>query len=204
MVKVTKNDTSQEKILSAAKKVFLSKGMVGARMQDIANEAGINKALLHYYFKDKEKLFEMIFSDASKQFFPKITEIIDSKAGLFEKIEKFCREYIDMLQQNPYLPLFILNEVNAQPLNFKEKFWKNREPFFLKFSAQIEKEIKNKKIKSINPAHLFVNMISMCIFPFIGKPLWMIVSGMDEIQFRYFIEQRKKEVPQFIIESIKK
>ena len=115
-------DSTQAKILSAAKQVFLLKGMAGARMQDIADEAGINKALLHYYFRSKEKLFETIFSEALNQFFPKIAHIIESDITLFQKIESFCSEYITTMQQNAYLPLFVLNEVNKQPEYFKEKF----------------------------------------------------------------------------------
>lgn len=204
MVKEKKTETAQERILAAAKKVFLSRGMAGARMQDIADEAGINKALLHYYFRNKEKLFGTIFKEASNVFFPKITGIISSEMTLFEKIENFCREYIELMQQNAYLPLFVLNEVNTQPDRFREKFWKNRELVFAKFVEQIEKDIKKQRIKPVDPAHLFLNMISMCIFPFIAKPLWMISSGMDELQFRHFMEQRKTEIPKFIIESIKK
>ena len=204
MVKDRKDDSAQARILLAAKKVFLQKGMAGARMQDIADEAGINKALLHYYFRNKEVLFEMIFQDGLNQLFPKIANIIESDASLFKKIENFCTEYIDMMLRNPYLPLFVLNEVNTDPIRFKEKFWKNREFFFLKFAEQIEVEIKAGKIKPINPAHLFINMLSMCIFPFIAKPIWMMTTDMDEMQFRFFMDQRKSEIPKFIVESIKK
>jgi TetR/AcrR family transcriptional regulator len=204
MVKSVRPDNSGEKILGAAKKVFLEKGMSGARMQDIADEAGINKALLHYYFKSKEKLFEMIFKEASSLFFSKITGIVESKMPLFEKIENFCSAYIDMLLQNPYLPLFVLNEASKQPNRFKQKFWKNREQIFSSFAAEIADEVKKKKIKSIDPAQLFMNMISLCIFPFIARPIWMISTGMNDSAFRAFAEERKKIIPQFIFESIKK
>jgi TetR/AcrR family transcriptional regulator len=199
-----KKDTSEEKILVAAKKVFLEKGMTGARMQDIADEAGINKALLHYYFRNKEKLFDMIFKDASATFFPKITGIIESDGPLSEKIERFCSAYIDMLLQNPFLPLFVMNEANKQPDHFKKRFWKNREQVFQKFAREIADEIRTRKIKSVSPAHLFMNMISMCIFPFIAKPMWMMSTGMNEADFRAFMEERKKIIPQLINESIKK
>jgi len=199
-----KKDGTQEKILAAAKKIFLVNGMSGARMQDVADEAGINKALLHYYFRNKEKLFEVIFKEAASIFFPKIAGLMESDIPLFDKIEKFCTEYIDMMIQNPYLPMFVLNEVNKGTELFRENFGNNREYIFLRFAKQVEAEVKKRKIKPVNPAHLFINMISMCIFPVIAKPMWMIGSGMDELQFRFFMEQRKTEVPKFIIESIKK
>jgi AcrR family transcriptional regulator len=204
MVKEEKSDSTQERILLAAQKIFLQKGLTGARMQDIADEAGINKALLHYYFRNKEQLFDMIFLEALNKLFPKIADIFESDISLFKKIENFCSEYTDMMLQNAYLPLFVLNEVNKDPIRFKEKFWKNKDFVFQKFMEQIELEIKAGTIKPISAAHLFINMLSMCIFPFMAKPLWMMTTSMDELQFRYFMEQRKTEVAKFLIESIKK
>ena len=104
MVKKKIDQSTEQIILEAAKKVFVRKGMAGARMQDIADEAGINKALLHYYFRNKEKLFEMIFMEAAEKFFPRINAIFDSDQPLFEKIESFCEEYISVVMENPYLP----------------------------------------------------------------------------------------------------
>ena len=178
--------------------------MTGARMQDIADEAGINKALLHYYYKNKEQLFFQVFSEALNQFFPKIVEIIQSDRPLFEKIHSFCAEYVEMMLKNPYLPLFILNEVNNDPIRFREMFWKGKETLFIRFAGQIDEEYRNGMIKQVSPAHLFMNLLSMCVFPFAAKPMWMMAAGMDELQFRYFMEQRKTEIPAFIIESIKK
>jgi AcrR family transcriptional regulator len=199
-----KTDSPEMKILAAAKKIFWEKGMAGARMQDIADEAGINKALLHYYYRNKEKLFEVIFKEASSLFFTKIATIIESDIPLFDKIENFCAEYITMLSQNPYLPLFVLNEASKQPYRFRQKFWKNREALFTRFAKDVAAEIAKKKINPIGSAHVFINMISMCIFPFIAKPIWMMSSGMKEEEFSHFMEERKKIVPGFIIQSLKK
>jgi len=205
MVKIKKDQSTEEKILSAARKVFLSKGLAGARMQDIADEAGINKALLHYYFRSKEKLFEMIFIESAQKLFPKINFIFESNMPLFEKIEHFADEYISVMVENPYLPSFVLNEINQNPASFfkklTEKFGFPDPKLFLK---QIEKEIRKGNIKRINPVQLLMNMLSLCIFPFMAKPLFQLRLGVGEIQFREFMEQRKKEVPRFIIDSIKK
>ena len=99
MVKKAKDKGAEERILAAAKKVFTTKGMAGARMQDIADEAGINKALVHYYFRDKDKLFEVVFLAEAQKFFPKINAIFNSEATLFAKIENFVNEYIDEMQE---------------------------------------------------------------------------------------------------------
>ena len=205
MDKIKIEKSAEEKILAAAKKVFTTKGMAGARMQDIADEAGINKALLHYYFRSKEKLFEVIFFEAAQKLFPKINLIFESDMPLFEKIENFAEQYITMMSENPYLPLFVLNEVSKEPEIFIKKIWgKQNMPHPEKFLVQIEKEVKNRTIKKISPLHLLINLISLSVFPFVAKPMIQFTLGLDEMQFKNVMEQRKKEVAKFIIDSIKK
>lgn len=203
MVKEIKINT-EEKILEAAQKVFITKGMSGARMQDIANEAGINKAMLHYYFKDKEKLFETVFLQEAQKFFPKINTIFQSDAPLFEKIENFVSEYIDEIQQNPYLPLFVLTEINRDPDQFMYKIWgKENLPKPAKFLQQIEAEVQKGTIKKIDPKHLLMNLLSMTIFPFVARPMLTRNLRMSEPQFKQAMEERKKEIPKFIIDAIR-
>ena len=203
--KKDKDKGAEERILAAARKVFTTKGMAGARMQDIADEAGINKALLHYYFRDKDKLFEVVFMEEAQKFFPKINAIFNSDAPLFEKIENFVNEYIDEMQENPYLPWFVLNEVNRDPDQFMYKIWgKENLPKPGKFLEQIEKEVDKGTIKRIHPMHLLMHLLSMTIFPFVAKPMMIRNMRMNELQFRQAMEQRRKEIPKFIIDAIKK
>jgi AcrR family transcriptional regulator len=204
MVKTQQDTTTEQKILDAARKVFIAKGMAGARMQDIADEAGINKAMLHYYFRNKEKLFETIFKELSIEFLPRVNAIFESDVSLFEKIEVFCSEYISRMMENPFIPLFIVNEINKQPEIFLKKMWGGKRPQIGKFLQQIETEIKKGAIERIHPAQLMLNMVSMCIFPFIGKPLCQMVMGINESGYRKLMDERKTLVPQFIIESIRK
>jgi len=205
MVKQRKNVSTEQHILETARKIFLTRGMTGARMQDIADEAGINKAMLHYYFRDKEKLFETIFLDEAHKFFPKIKMIFESEAPLFEKIEKFVEEYINEMWENPYLPWFIMNEINRDPDRFMHRLWsKNDAPNPSNFLGQIEREVKKGTIKKISPLHLLMNLLSMTIFPFIARPMILRNLGLDEMQFSAAMEQRKKEIPAFIMAAIKK
>ncbi len=205
MVNIKKEKSTEDKILAAAKKIFLTRGMAGARMQDIADEAGINKAMLHYYFRNKEKLFEVTFMEAAQKLFPRINLIFESDMPLFEKIERFCDEYITILIENPYLPAFVINEMNRDFAGFLNNVWgQNRLPRPQKLIEQIEKEIKKGTIKRISPVQLIMNLISMTVFPFVGKAMFQYNMNIDELQFRMILEQRKKEIPKFIIDAIKK
>jgi len=204
MVKLRKEQNTEEKILEAAKKVFLKEGMAGARMQDIADEAGINKAMLHYYFRSKEKLFEKIFTELSQHFFPRLVKIFESDEPLFRKIESFVVEYIDQMRQTPYLPIFVLNEVNRQPEAFIKKMMGDRRPPIKKFIDDVQAEVRNGVIKPLNPLQLLLNIISLCVFPFVARPMFQMVTSIDKAMFEKILEQRKREVSKFIIDAIKK
>jgi TetR/AcrR family transcriptional regulator len=204
MVKVKQKGTEQ-KVLEAARKVFTTKGMAGARMQDIADEAGINKAMLHYYFRDKDKLFETVFIEEAQKFFPKLNMIFQADMPLFEKIEKFVAEYIDEMVENPYLPWFVMNEINRDPDQFLYKIWgKENLPNPGKLLEQIEKEVKKGTIKRIDPLHLLMNLLSMTIFPFVAKPMMTRNLHLSDARFKQAMEERKKEIPKFIIDAIRK
>jgi len=201
----TKKAGTEEKILAAARTVLTTNGMEGERMQDIADAAGINKALLHYYFRDKDKLFDLVFLEEAQKFFPKINGIFASDEPIFMKIEKFVNEYIDEMLANPYLPWFVMNEINRDPDRFMYKIWgKDNLPSPGKFLMQLEKEVKKGTIKKIHPVHLLMNLLSMTIFPFVAKPMLMRNLGLGEKRFIQLMDERRKEIPRFIIDSIKK
>lgn len=204
MVKAKQKGT-EERVLEAARKVFTTKGMAGARMQDIADEAGINKAMLHYYFRDKDKLFETVFTEEAMKFFPKINMIFQAEMPLFEKIEKFVTEYIDEMVENPFLPWFVMNELNRDPEQFMYKIWgKENLPNPGKLLEQIAKEVKKGTIKRVHPLHLLMNLLSMTVFPFIAKPMLTRNLRLSDTDFKKAMEERKKEIPRFIIDSIRK
>jgi hypothetical protein len=149
-------------------------------------------------------LFETIFRESTRRFIPRINAILASDVPLFEKIETFCEEYIGKIIESPFIPLFLLNEMNKQPHSFLKKMWGTQKPDLTIFIQQTEEAIRKSVVRPVNPMHLVMNMISLCVFPFVGKPILLYVSGMDESHFGQLMEQRKKEVPRFIIDSIKK
>ncbi|MDB5119824.1 MAG: hypothetical protein JWN56_1042 [Sphingobacteriales bacterium] len=203
MDKTGSDQTTEDKILEAAKNVFVAKGMSGARMQDIANEAGINKALLHYYFRSKEKLFEVIFKAAVSRLVPRITAILESDLPLFTKIERFCENYIDTVMQSPFIPLFVINEMNKQPEEFILKIWGDQKPGLQIFFKQVEEAVATRLIRPIHPHQLLTHIVSLNIFPFVAKPIIFFVTGMNTQEYKEFMIARKKEIPEFIINSIK-
>jgi AcrR family transcriptional regulator len=204
MVKVQADASTEEKILTAARKVFITNGLAGARMQEIADEAGINKAMLHYYFRSKEKLFETVLVETMQGFVPKMNSIFNSDAELEEKIKTFCAVYIDKMVENPFIPLFVMNEINKQPEAFFKKLWGGKKPDVSTLVKQIEVGVKNREISPIHPVQLVMNIMALCVFPFVAKPMFQLVMAINDKQFRLMMEERKKEVPKFIINAIKK
>lgn len=197
-------ENTEARILESAREVFLKKGMSGARMQDIANAAGINKALLHYYFRSKEKLFERIFQEAARELFPQLDAIFNSEASIFEKIERFCVVYIDIVKQNPFLPMFILNEIHQDEQGFFENYWnKGRQPRPQKFLKELEVAVQRGEIRKVPPIQLLMHLISMTLFPFVARPLLQKTMGIPTEKFIQLMEDRKIEIPQFIISAIK-
>jgi AcrR family transcriptional regulator len=205
MVKIEEDISTEEKIRFAARNIFFRKGFAGARMQDIATEAGINKALLHYYFRSKEKLFEEIFREAFDKLVPHIIEAFSSTLPFFDKIRAFCFAYVTMAMENPYIPIFILNEIHANPEGFQKTFGDipKKVPHTL-LKAEIKKAVDEGLIRPIDPPQLIMNMLSLCMFPTISRPMFQLVMNISDVQFKKMSELRKTEVADFIIQAIKK
>ena len=196
--------TTEEKIFEAAFKVFQLKGFKGARMQEIADEAGINKAMLHYCFKNKELLFEAVFMNAFGKLAPQINEIFKSQDSIFEKIKKFTDSYISFVMDYPFLPQFIIQEMNNNP-EFVTKFLKKENrPDPTKLIHQIENEIKLGILKPINPKQLLIDIFSMTVFPFTAQALLKGMIQVSNEEFMQLMEERKKYIYEQIITSIKK
>ena len=195
--------TTEEKIFNAARIVFQKKGFSGARMQEIADEAGINKAMLHYCFKNKELLFKAIFMNAFGQLAPQINEIFNSKDTVFDKITKFTNSYISFVILNPLLPQFIIQEMNNNP-EFVMSFMNNENrPNPAVLIAQIEKEIADGIIKPIAPKQLLLDIFSMTVFPFAAKMMVKGIIQISDAEFNQMMEVRKTSIAEQIINSIK-
>jgi len=197
------DQNTEQKILNAANEVFQEKGFYGARMQEIANKAGINKALLHYYYRSKEKLFETVFSAAVSLMAPKIRQIIASDEHLFDKIRRFTNEYISFLSCHTFLPAFVINELNKNPKLIQDVFMHEIGDSLQKLRNDVQLLVDKGEIKPVKVEHVLVNMISMSLFPIIAKPLLKTMFFKSENEYMQFLNERKKLVADLIIESIK-
>jgi len=199
-----KTKNTEETILDAAKKIFLRKGMTGARMQEIADEAGINKAMLHYYYRSKDKLFEAVFMQAIQLIIPKLVKIIQKDISLFDKIRLFAKDYMGFIAQHPYIPGFIINELQRNP-GIMEKISELQPKREMKtlLQAQINEAVREGKIRPITVECLLTDMISLSVFPIMAKPLLKSLLGKDDPAYNDMLEKRSDHVAELIINSIK-
>jgi len=196
---VVEETSTEEKIKEAAKKLFTKKGFAATRTRDIAEEAGINLALLNYYFRSKQKLFDIIMLENFKQFIQGITvKVYDETATVGEKIEKIATAYIDFLTLHPDLPLFILNELRGNPSEIAEKINEEVAPMRLHLMKQLQDASSAGKIPAIDPFHFVANMIGLTVFPFVAKPILQRVTSVGDDRFQTLMQERKKLVPLWI------
>ena len=194
--KEVKEESAEEKIKAAAKKLFTQKGFAATRTRDIAEEAGINLALLNYYFRSKQKLYDIILLENFRQFIQGISmNVYDEKAGIAEKIEKIVVAYIDFLTLNPDLPLFVLNELTGNPSKIAAQINEDVAPMRSHLLQELRDAAKAGRIQPIDPFHFLANLVGLTVFPFVGRPILQRVTGVNDQQFMAFMEERKKLVP---------
>jgi len=195
---------TDERIYEAARDVFHERGFDGARMQEIANRAGINKALLHYYYRSKDLLFEKVYQAAAKKLIPNVVESLRGGDPLPLKVENFVSGYIDTLRANPYMPGFILHELNRNPVRLQKFLPKMVEQMLGPFLAELKHEINEGNLPQQDPRHFVVNMFSMCVFPFVARPMLQLVLGFDDQGFDHFLIERKVEIPKLLLSGYRK
>jgi AcrR family transcriptional regulator len=193
---------AEQQILHAAREVFIERGLDGARMQEIADRAGINKALLHYYFRNKDRLFQAVFLEAFQKFVPQIEMLVNSELPFLKKLEFFVSNYIGIIIENPYLPGFVLHELSRNPERLADLL-KNKLPRIPDFLLQLQTEIEEGNLKSFDAKHILINTLALCIFPFLARPIAQAVFFQNDQEAYYnFLEQRKTEVFNFIKNAI--
>jgi len=194
----TKEESTEQRIKEAARKLFTQKGFAATRTRDIAEEAGINLALLNYYFRSKQKLFDLIMMENFRQFLGGMAlNFQDESLSMEELIGKVVNAYIDFLTEFPDLPLFILNEIRGNPSKIAQQVNEEVGPARSQFFKQLT-EAKNAGKIALDPFHFVANLVGLTVFPFVGRPLLQRVTNANDEQFKAYMEERRRLVPMWI------
>jgi len=193
--------STEEKIKEAARKVFTEKGFSAARTRDIAEEAGMNLALLNYYFRSKERLFDIIMIENIQKFVVAVKGILNNESvPLKMKVEQISSNYIDMLVLNPDLPLFILSELRANPERLIDRLGVKGFLFKSHYFKQIKEAAKNQEVNSL---HFFINTMALIVFPFVASPLLKTIGDIKQDEFTKLMLERKKLVAKWVEAMLK-
>ena len=202
---------TESRILDAAHTVFLRRGTAGARMTEIAREAGVNHALLHYYFRSKQRLAEAVFRRAIGQFFPLFIGILSSDAAIEEKVRRVAAAQIDMLLENRYLPGYLIAELNHYPERASQLLsaMVGTSPsrvgagLFGTLGRQLEDAARRGTLRPMAPQEFVINLVSMVVYPFAARPLVMAIMGLDDAAFDAMMNRRKTEIPVFFLAALR-
>lgn len=194
-----KEPTTEQKILDAARTVFQEKGFAAARTRDIAEVAGINLALLNYYYRSKKNLYDIVMSESIRMFFDGLFPILNSEeTTLREKIAEAVAYYIDMLTENPDLVGFILTEVRTHLEQFAEKFGIRKKMGQAVVLRQLMEAVASGELPPIHPLHIAMNLMGMTVFPFVAAPLVQQVLNVPKAEFTRLMQERKRLIPVWI------
>ncbi len=203
---------TESRILAAAREVFTRSGTAGARMQDIAREAGVNQALLHYYFRSKQQLADRVFRDAATTLFSTIPRVLPQDATLEQMVRGFVHTYIETMRRTPFLPAYIAGEAHQDPARFvaiiatvtgtdPQKGWQQ---VLRRFQAVIDAQVAAGAMRPMLAEHLVVNIVAMVAFPFVARGVLIGVHGMDEAAYERFLDERRDELPRFILNALRR
>jgi AcrR family transcriptional regulator len=202
---------AEQRILDAAHKVFIRRGTAGARMQEIADEAGVNKALLHYYFRSKSRLAEAVFYRVARTLVARVAAVATSTADVDDKVRNIIAMYLEQLSLTPYAPAYVIGELNQNPERAKQfvetirqiRDGAHADTLLAVLQAQIDARVNAGTMRAISAQQFITNLASLCIFPFAARPMLCAVLGLDAKGFRDFIEERKVALPQFFLNALR-
>ncbi|MEI8270994.1 MAG: TetR/AcrR family transcriptional regulator [Paludibacter sp.] len=206
-MEVKNNPTMEIVILETAERLFLEKGFAMTSTTEIAKEIGCNQALIHYYYRTKENLFNIIFEKKFKQFFQNIfiLENLDQLAFL-DKLKHIIEAHFDMVRQNPRIPLLIVTEFSRNPemvATLKEKLQGVVTSLFESLNTDLQAEIAAGRVRQITIIDLIFTVISINISLFLLLPVAAEIMTMDEKQKEFVINRRRDEHVKLILNGIR-
>jgi AcrR family transcriptional regulator len=196
---MAKDKTTEEKIKASAKEIFMKKGFSATKTRDIADLAGINLALVNYYFRSKENLYQLIMMETMQDFFSQMRSFVfQEDSSLEEKLNYMAEAYIELLLRQPDMPLFLLNEMQSNPVELANKLGPRA---IIKESVlfrQLGEQLK-KTGQTIHPLHFIFNLLSLIIMPFAAKPMLRAATGLKSDEFEALMKERKALIPKWIM-----
>ena len=208
---VARDRDTEQRILDAAHAVFIRRGTAGARMQEIAEEAGVNKALLHYYFRNKSRLGEAVFRRVATGMFARLATIMSGDADIETKVAQVVDVYFSQLSKVPYVPGYVLSELNQHPERSKQlleivhalRSNPDAPDFIGSLSKQLVRAAREGHIRPIAADQFLVNLVSLCVFPFAARPMICAVLQLDERAYERFMKQRAATLTQFFLDALR-
>ena len=191
-------------IVEAARKVFMQKGFAATRMYDIASAANINQALLHYYFRTKDKLFQIIFDQESRKFLSDITAILRSDLPFFDKLRLMLRKDLEKLRAAPYLPIFVLNEMHSNPdrMPCRPPNDDGYGTIFQAFSELVQQEEQAGRIRPVCPRQLLISIQAIMMFPYLAQPMVKMSMDLDQQAFEQLMAERAEHAGDLIVRGL--
>jgi TetR/AcrR family transcriptional regulator len=198
-----KDAQTEERILTAAHRVFVRSGLSGARTQEIADEAGVNKALLHYYFRSKEKLALAVFRTAAARILPRLYMILGSDGAIEEKVHAVVAAELEFLEEHPYLPGYVVSEIHYHPELVLQVFGERGPPPLDRLRAQLAAQAEAGAIRPIAAEQFVANLMGLLFFPFVARPVLAFMLGLDGERFDEFIAERKATLADFFLRGLR-
>jgi len=200
--------SAEKKIIIAARQLFYKKGYDGTRMREIASTAGVNLAMLHYYYRTKEAIFMIVFEEAFGKLFKNIHKALSAECGFFEKIRQMVYSYADLASENPELPMFVMHEASKNPELVATMInrGKAKNPTTIDLSMfleEVNQAIEDKLIKPIDPRLFFMDILSLSALPYLSvgilEPLF---DSREEIN--NILSCRKEHFADMLISAVKR
>ncbi len=215
--RVTKADApardgdTESRILDAAHAVFLRRGTAGARMQEIADEAGVNKALLHYYFRSKSRLADAVFLRVASGVFGRLGQLLASDAPIEDTVQRVIALYLDLFSRAPFVPGYVISEINQHPGRARQLLAGVRRmrsevgatDLLRNIDRQIRARVSAGTLRPITARQFVVNLVSLCVFPFAARPMICAALDLDDDGFHRLIEERKRSLPRFFLDALR-
>jgi AcrR family transcriptional regulator len=196
--------STPDRILDAAHRVFLRRGTAGARTQEIAAEAGVNKALVHYYFGTKEALAEAVFQRVASVLLPSIFGVLSApELTLEERVRRVAERQVAFHRAHPYMAIYLLSEIHTVPERLEGLVGPHGRPSLAPLQAQLDAAAAAGTIRPTAVSEFMVNLMSLLVFPVVARPMIRHVVGMSDADYDRFLDQRAEQAISFFLAGLR-